>query len=48
MTARHSAAVARYAREIAAQAGLSEDDQELVHTAGLLHDIGKFVLPTRS
>jgi putative nucleotidyltransferase with HDIG domain len=45
MTARHSAAVARYAREIAGQAGLSEDDQELVHTAGLLHDIGKFVLP---
>jgi putative nucleotidyltransferase with HDIG domain len=45
MTARHSAAVARYAREIAAQAGLSEEEQELVHTAGLLHDIGKFVLP---
>jgi putative nucleotidyltransferase with HDIG domain len=45
MTARHSAAVARYAREIAAEAGLSEDQQELVHTAGLLHDIGKFVLP---
>jgi putative nucleotidyltransferase with HDIG domain len=44
MTARHSAAVARYAREIAAQAGLSEEEQELVHTAGLLHDIGKFVL----
>jgi putative nucleotidyltransferase with HDIG domain len=45
MTARHSAAVARYSRELAAQAGLSEDDQELAHTAGLLHDIGKFVLP---
>ena len=45
MTARHSAAVARYAREIAAQAGLSEDEQELVHSAALLHDIGKFVLP---
>ena len=45
MTARHSAAVARYAREIAAQAGLSDAQQELVHTAGLLHDIGKFVLP---
>jgi putative nucleotidyltransferase with HDIG domain len=44
MTARHSAAVARYSREIAAQAGLSEEEQELVHTAGLLHDIGKFVL----
>jgi putative nucleotidyltransferase with HDIG domain len=45
MTARHSAAVARYSREIAAAAGLSQADQELVHTAGLLHDIGKFVLP---
>jgi len=45
MTARHSAAVARYSRELATRAGLSEDDQELAHTAGLLHDIGKFVLP---
>jgi putative nucleotidyltransferase with HDIG domain len=45
MTARHSAAVARYSREIAAQSGLSAEDQELVHSAGLLHDIGKFVLP---
>src|SRR4051794_5395007 len=47
MTARHSAAVARYSREIAAAAGLPQSDQELVHTAGLLHDIGKFVLPDR-
>jgi putative nucleotidyltransferase with HDIG domain len=45
MTARHSAAVARYSREIAARAGLPSADQELVHSAGLLHDIGKFVLP---
>jgi putative nucleotidyltransferase with HDIG domain len=45
MTARHSAAVARYSREIAVKAGLSVADQELVHSAGLLHDIGKFVLP---
>jgi putative nucleotidyltransferase with HDIG domain len=45
MTARHSAAVARYSREIAAKAGLPASDQELVHSAGLLHDIGKFVLP---
>jgi putative nucleotidyltransferase with HDIG domain len=47
MTARHSAAVARYAREVAAEAGLSEEEQERAHTAGLLHDIGKFVLPDR-
>jgi putative nucleotidyltransferase with HDIG domain len=44
MTARHSAAVARYTREIAKAAGLSEDEQDLAHTAGLLHDIGKFIL----
>jgi putative nucleotidyltransferase with HDIG domain len=47
MTARHSAAVARYSREIAAAKGLSEQQQEFVHTAALLHDIGKFVLPDR-
>jgi putative nucleotidyltransferase with HDIG domain len=47
MTARHSAAAARYAREIAREAGLPERDQELVHTAGLLHDLGKFVFPDR-
>jgi putative nucleotidyltransferase with HDIG domain len=47
MTARHSAAVARYAKEIARAAGHSEEDQDLVHTAGLLHDIGKFVFPDR-
>ncbi len=45
MTARHSAAVARYSRELAARGGLTVEDQELVHTAGLLHDIGKFILP---
>jgi putative nucleotidyltransferase with HDIG domain len=47
MTARHSAAVARYTRETAAAAGLTPEQQELAHTAGLLHDIGKFVLPDR-
>jgi putative nucleotidyltransferase with HDIG domain len=45
MTARHSAAVAHYAREISAAIGMSEDEQEIVHTSGLLHDIGKFNLP---
>jgi putative nucleotidyltransferase with HDIG domain len=45
MTARHSAAVARYAREVAKMLGVSEREQELIHTAALLHDIGKFIFP---
>jgi putative nucleotidyltransferase with HDIG domain len=45
MTARHSAAVARYARAMAQALDWSPDEQELVHTAGLLHDIGKFAFP---
>src|SRR5207248_2821218 len=45
MTARHSAAVAHYARAIAAAIGMTAAEQEVVHTAGLLHDIGKFNLP---
>lgn len=46
-TARHSAAVARYAQAIARAAGCSEDELRTVHTAGLLHDIGKFAFPDR-
>jgi len=46
-TARHSAAVARYAHAIAKAAGCSQEDQRTVHTAGLLHDIGKFAFPDR-
>jgi putative nucleotidyltransferase with HDIG domain len=45
MTARHSAAVARYARAMAEALGWTRDEQDLVHTAGLLHDIGKFAFP---
>jgi putative nucleotidyltransferase with HDIG domain len=45
MTARHSAAVARYARAVAREMGLSSREQEIIHTAGLLHDIGKFIFP---
>jgi putative nucleotidyltransferase with HDIG domain len=45
MTARHSAAVARYAGAMAAELGWPESEQELVHTAGLLHDVGKFAFP---
>ncbi len=44
-TAGHSAAVAIYARDIAARMGLSEDQQNLAHVAGLVHDIGKIGLP---
>ncbi|MGI8779728.1 MAG: HD-GYP domain-containing protein, partial [Solirubrobacteraceae bacterium] len=45
MTARHSAAVARYSREIARELGLPEREQDILHTAALLHDIGKFIFP---
>ncbi len=45
MTARHSAAVARYAREVARMLGSPEREQDLIHTAALLHDIGKFIFP---
>lgn len=45
--ARHAASVARYARALAAELGLDESEQDLVHTASLLHDIGKFALPDR-
>jgi putative nucleotidyltransferase with HDIG domain len=46
-SARHCAAVARFSRDIARAAGLSRADQDLAHTAGLLHDIGKFALSDR-
>jgi putative nucleotidyltransferase with HDIG domain len=45
--ARHSAAVARFARDLARATGLDERDCELAHTAGLLHDIGRFALSDR-
>jgi len=44
-TAGHSAAVAVYARDIAVRMGLHEQDQQLAHLAGLVHDIGKVGLP---
>ncbi|HEY0360704.1 MAG TPA: HD-GYP domain-containing protein [Solirubrobacteraceae bacterium] len=47
MTARHSAAVARYARRIAEAAGCPEAEQRLVHTAALYHDVGKVMFADR-
>lgn len=43
-TAGHSAAVAIYARDIAARMGLPDKDQQLAHLCGLVHDIGKIGL----
>jgi putative nucleotidyltransferase with HDIG domain len=45
--ARHAAAVARFARDMAAEVGMDKRAQELAHTAGLLHDIGHFALSDR-
>jgi putative nucleotidyltransferase with HDIG domain len=47
MTARHSAAVARYAQRIAQAAGCSDSEQRLVHTAALYHDVGKVMFADR-
>jgi len=44
-TAGHSAAVAVYARDIATRLQLSEEQRQLAHLAGLVHDIGKVGLP---
>jgi putative nucleotidyltransferase with HDIG domain len=44
-TAGHSAAVAIYARDIAARLGLSDAEQRMAHLCGLVHDIGKIGLP---
>ena len=44
-TAGHSAAVAIYGRDIAERMGLREEQQDLVHLCGLVHDIGKIGLP---
>jgi putative nucleotidyltransferase with HDIG domain len=44
-TSRHASAVARYCEALAREVGCTEDEQEVVRTAGLLHDIGKFTWP---
>jgi putative nucleotidyltransferase with HDIG domain len=45
--ARHAAAVAMFARDIAEAVGMTPAECELAHTAGLLHDIGRFALSDR-
>ncbi|MEA2284755.1 MAG: hypothetical protein QOJ21_798 [Solirubrobacteraceae bacterium] len=45
--ARHCAAVAAFSRDLAVELGMTKREQELAHTAGLLHDIGKFALSDR-
>ncbi|NHN30324.1 HD-GYP domain-containing protein [Paenibacillus agricola] len=44
-TAFHSKNVADYAKKIATEMGLSKQDIEAVHLAGLIHDIGKIGTP---
>ena len=44
-TAGHSAAVAIYARDIAERLDLSDEQRQLGHLCGLVHDIGKIGLP---
>ena len=46
-TSRHAAAVARHAKALAEELELEEEDQEVVHTAALLHDLGKFAWSDR-
>ncbi|HEX4187594.1 MAG TPA: HD domain-containing phosphohydrolase [Solirubrobacteraceae bacterium] len=46
-TGRHAAAVARYARDLAIELGCDEEERDMIHAAGLLHEIGKFTWPDR-
>jgi putative nucleotidyltransferase with HDIG domain len=46
-TRRHATAVARYAKALAVDLGCDEEQQEVIHTAALLHDIGKFAWSDR-
>jgi putative nucleotidyltransferase with HDIG domain len=46
-SARHAASVARYAKALASELGCDEEQRDVVHAAGLLHEIGKFTWPDR-
>lgn len=44
-TAQHSARVAMFSRDLAAEMGFSDEEQSRIHLAGLLHDVGKVGVP---
>ena len=44
-TARHSTRVGAYAQHLAERFGLSAQQSETIHVAGLLHDVGKIDIP---
>lgn len=44
-TSGHSKRVAEYARMLAKRMGMSEEEQDEIYRAGLLHDIGKIRIP---
>jgi putative nucleotidyltransferase with HDIG domain len=44
---RHAASVASYSKAMAIELGCDENEQESIHLAGLLHDIGKFTWSDR-
>jgi HD-GYP domain-containing protein (c-di-GMP phosphodiesterase class II) len=46
-SARHAASVARYSKALATDLGCDEEQCDVVHAAGLLHEIGKFTWPDR-
>jgi HD-GYP domain-containing protein (c-di-GMP phosphodiesterase class II) len=46
-SARHAASVARYAKALASEIGCDEEECDVIHAAGLLHEIGKFTWPDR-
>lgn len=44
-TSGHSQRVAKYSKELAKRMGKSEEEQNLIYYAGLLHDVGKIRVP---
>jgi putative nucleotidyltransferase with HDIG domain len=46
-TGRHASAVAHYCDALARETGCGENEQWIVRTAALLHDVGKFTWPDR-